>query len=178
MWRPGRAAALVFFDRSQTPLGAELWRASKHGTGMVGAQAQGGDELAALRDQASQLHSQVKRPAALVLAERYVTFARMTLNLAPKSCISSAQSAPRRLQPEQHRHPHQVARAERAVERIGIAKATGRPRRLRSHMRSSSAARSGARAVVGLDDSPALLAKTDQRARNAELRLGARSDIA
>src|SRR5215212_10287292 len=32
----------------------------------------------------------------------------------------------RRFQPEQHRHHHQVARAERAIEPVGIAKATGK----------------------------------------------------
>ena len=44
--------------------------------GSIGAQAQGGDDLAALRDQVSRLHGQGKYAEAVPLAERYVALAR------------------------------------------------------------------------------------------------------
>jgi hypothetical protein len=42
----------------------------------IGAQAQGADDLAALRSQVSQLHGQGKYTEATPIAERYVALAR------------------------------------------------------------------------------------------------------
>ena len=46
------------------------------GIGPMGAQAQGGEDLAALHAQVRQLHGQGKYAEAITIAERYVALAR------------------------------------------------------------------------------------------------------
>jgi hypothetical protein len=53
--------------------------------GSMRAQAQGADDLAGLRDQASRLHSQGKYAEAIPLAERYVALASQNHGEEPRS---------------------------------------------------------------------------------------------